>query len=128
MQSADCFTLYLDFLFYEKTKDWQNFAKISTIFAKRYQYNNHQNLNRIAYKFFEYIDDKECLDEAIVWSKRSLELYYDSDYVITYASLLYKRGRKAEAKVVIKKAIESARKKGGDSSSFKELLSKITKQ
>ena len=59
------------------------------------------------------------------WAKHSVELkpeYFNYD---TYAAVLYKSGKKAEAKAAAEKAIELGKKAGEDIQATQELLDKI---
>jgi len=55
-------------------------------------------LNNIAWEVFGATSDKDALQKALGWSKRSLELFPENPASIdTYANLLYKLGQKEEA-------------------------------
>jgi thioredoxin-related protein len=57
-----------------------------------------QKLNNIAWEVFGATSDKDALQKALGWSKRSLELFPENSASIdTYANLLYKLGQKEEA-------------------------------
>jgi len=57
-----------------------------------------EGLNNIAWKIFETVLDKNALNNALGWSKRSLEIYPENPlWLDTYANLLYKLGQKEEA-------------------------------
>jgi len=63
-------------------------------------------LNDIAWTVFLKVSDKNVLQNALNWSKRSRELAPDnSGYLDTYANLLYKLGRKEEAITSEKEAL-----------------------
>ncbi len=56
------------------------------------------HLNNIASEVFKKVSDKQLLQDALSWSKRSLELSPNSaTWMNTYANLLYKLGHKKEA-------------------------------
>jgi len=57
-----------------------------------------ERLNNIAWEVFLKISDIKGLQEALRWSKRSLEIYPKNPlWMDTYANLLYKLGQKEEA-------------------------------
>ena len=57
-----------------------------------------QALNSVAWDFFERVADTKALENALRWSKRSLEIYPDNHmFIDSYANLLYKLGRKEDA-------------------------------
>jgi tetratricopeptide (TPR) repeat protein len=56
------------------------------------------SLNALAWDMFEKIADKNWLQDALKWSKQSVEIDPDNyQYLDTYANLLYKLGFKEEA-------------------------------
>jgi len=64
------------------------------------------SLNDIAWTVFLKVSDKNALQDALKWSKHSRELSPDnSEYLDTYANLLYKLGRKEEAITCEKEAL-----------------------
>jgi thioredoxin-related protein len=82
-------------------------------------------LNEVAWKFFENVNDKAALEKAIVWAQESVkkqEGYYNTD---TLANLYFKVGDKQNAKTWAQKAIDLAKVKGEDSSSTQKLLENI---
>lgn len=68
-------------------------------------------LNDIAWKFFEKVTDLESLNNALSWSKRSLDIYPNNFmYLDTYANLLYKLGQKKKAISMQTKALNIVKK------------------
>jgi thioredoxin-related protein len=65
-------------------------------------------LNELAWSYFETMTDKADWTKALAWSARSLELDRDANYLDTYANLLFKLGRKAEAIKIETEALEKA--------------------
>src|SRR5690606_12573000 len=71
-------------------------------------------LNSIAWNFFENATDKAALEKALNWAKQSVKMkegYANSD---TLANLYFKLGQKENAKTWATKAIELAKKSGDD--------------
>lgn len=55
-------------------------------------------LNYLAETFFNEVSDKQRLQDALLWSKRAIELSPgNADLINTYANILYKLGKKKEA-------------------------------
>jgi len=82
------------------------FAKLdSTQLAQLKEHTAHaqrnrisESLNNIAWEVFRKVSDKKALQDALVWSTRSLELSpNNAAWLDTYANLLYKLGQKEEA-------------------------------
>lgn len=73
------------------------------------------SLNDIAWETFKKVSDQKVLENALLWSKHSLEIYPNNPfYMETYASLLYKLDRKKEAIDKEKEALRYANKKNGN--------------
>lgn len=92
-------------------------------------------LNNIAYEFFKHTNDLEKLAKALKWSKRSIEIYEalvpDEKYkqnpyfMDTYASLLYRLGKKDEAIETQTKALEILKSRGESTVNLETTLTKI---
>ena len=111
--------------FYEKQKDWKNFASATSNYVEKYAMNEANALNNAAWSFYQNVDDITQLEKAARWSKLSCEKddsYSNND---TYAALLYKLKKKDEATKAANKAIELAKKDGDDYSATETLLKKI---
>ncbi len=80
-------------------------------YARTMQTGQVANLyNRFAWGFYETVSDKKALQEALVWSKRSLDISPDNTaFIDTYAQLLYKTGQLKEAVQWEQKAIDLAK-------------------
>ena len=87
-----------------------------------------QSLNEIAWEVFKSTSDKDILQYALAWSKRSLEFSLNNAlYLDTYANIFYKLGQKQEAIFNETEALRLADKK--DVETFKgmeETLRKMT--
>ena len=76
------------------------------------------DLNSIARDFFEKVNDKTALKNALRWSERSLEISPNNHYFLdTYANLLYKLGKKNKA-IAIQKKVNKLLKEKTDSKHF----------
>ena len=82
-------------------------------------------LNSIAWNFFENATDKNSLDKALLWSKQSVKLKAGYANTDTVANLYFKTGDKANAKIWAMKAIELAKKEGEEYQETQELLDKV---
>ena len=94
-------------------------------YLRDYPSEDANELNSIAWSFYESVEDKQMLNEAVKWAERSVEIestFYNND---TLAALYYKLGNKKAAKAAAKKAIELAKASGEDYTETKELLEKI---
>jgi hypothetical protein len=85
------------------------------------------DLNSIAWDFYENVDDKAALLKAEAWAKQSVDLEASYPNLDTYASLLYKNGKKEEALSAANKAIEYAKKENYSADEYKATNDLITK-
>jgi thioredoxin-related protein len=114
-----------DMEYYERNKDWKKYAPAADKYISSYSMEDFSTLNNTAYTFYENITEKVLLEKAAGWAKKSIELkegYFNQD---TYGALLYKLGKKQEAKQAVNRAIELGKKDGQDTSPTEELLKKI---
>lgn len=85
-----------------------------------------QALNEVAWGFFEKVTDTKALENALIWSKRSLEIYPDNHmFIDTYANLLYKLGRNEEAITNEKEALRIAIEAKADTKGYEKTLKKM---
>jgi len=107
-------------------------AKIDSVqLAQLRQYYAHaerdkvsESLNNVAWKFFETTSDKKALNDALSWSKHSLEIYPENPmWMDTYANLLYKLGKNEEAVALEEEALELVSKESKEG--FKNTLQKM---
>ena len=85
-----------------------------------------QALNEVALGFFEKAADTKALENALRWSKRSLEIYPNNHMLIdTYANLLYKLGKKEEAITNEKEALRIATEAKVDTKGYEKTLKKM---
>lgn len=95
-------------------------------------------LNEHAYHFYELTRDKELLEKALTWSKKSMDLSIakrsnaanpyrlgDPNFIDTYAHILYKLGRKEDAIEWQTKAVEAQKVSGMAYESFEIRLNKM---
>lgn len=83
-------------------------------------------LNSIAWNFFENATDKVALNKALLWAKQSVKLQEGYANTDTVANLYFKLGDKANTKVWASKAIELAKKEGEDYAETQTLLDKVS--
>lgn len=124
-EKADFMYSQFKVAYYGQMSDWKNFAQAAVDHYDKYTAKSADELNNVAWTFYEEIDDKKQLKCALNWAKQAVEMennYYNSD---TLAALYYKLGKKGKAKSTALAAIELAKKEGEDYSITEELLRKI---
>jgi thiol-disulfide isomerase/thioredoxin len=114
-----------DIKLFQRSGDMDKYAKAASTYISNYSMENAYELNSYAWTFYEQINDKTMLENAAKWAKKATELEDNYPYNDTYAAVLYKLGKKNEAKAIAEKAIELAKKSGDDSKETQELLVKI---
>lgn len=85
-------------------------------------------LNSLAWTYYENMTDSKDLSQALTWSAKSLEYDRSGMYLDTYANLLSKLGRKAEAIKTQEEAIANAKATGEDSLGYEKTLAEMKKK
>lgn len=114
-------------LFFQVTKKWHRFQPAVMGYMDKYGSEMIPNaLNYFARIVFENCADSECTAAAMIWSKRSVEMTQKKEpaYLDTYANLLYKNGKKAEAIAMQQKAVDLV--SGEGKASYQNTLDKMT--
>jgi hypothetical protein len=116
--------LRLEMEYARRKGDIGRYRQIAADFAEA-NWNDAETLNELAWGRYLGNEDPYDLEEALAWSKRSLELEDTYAYNDTYAALLYKTGQYKKAKKYAEKAIMLAGKSGEDPAETRALLEKI---
>lgn len=120
-------SLLVEMTIYQGQQDVKNYAAKAVEYFKKYPSEDYNQLNEAAWAFYEIVEDKEMLKEAVKWAEKSVQLrslYFNND---TLASLYYKIGDQKKARKTAEKAIELAKAGGEDDAATQELLEKIKK-
>lgn len=124
---AEQASLKMEMMLYQAQQDMKNYAIKALDYYKKYPSSDFQELTEVAWAFYENVEDKAQLKEAVKWAEKSVELsnqYFNND---TLASLYYKTGDKKNAQKIAEKAIALAKANGEDASATEELLESIKK-
>lgn len=108
-----------------KNKDIPTYEKLMVELYKDYSATGSEELNSLAWNFFENVSNKTSLEKAIAWAQESVkkdENYANTD---TLANLYNKIGDKKNAKIWVEKSIELAKKEGQDYSDTEKLLKSL---
>lgn len=111
---------------FQTTKEWDGYAKEAIGYYDKNPSIDWNELNDVAWGFYENVTNKEHLQKAVEWGLASVELnenYFNTD---TVASLYFKLGDKAKAKEYAKRAIALGKEKGQDTTSTEKLLNDIS--
>lgn len=111
-----------------RAKDIATYEKLSLELNKDTSAASSEELNSLAWNFFENVTTKSSLEKAVVWAQESVkkdENYANTD---TLANLYNKVGDKKNAKIWAEKSIELAKKTGQDSGDTEKLLKSLNVQ
>ncbi|TND10151.1 MAG: protein containing a thioredoxin domain [Bacteroidetes bacterium] len=127
LPNADRFLTGMDISYYERTKNWNAYAKTATRFVEQHMpANDIWGLNNMAWAFYKQVSDTVYLAKALGWAKKSIDMHAAYANTDTYAALLYTLGRKEDAEKSAREAIRLAKIEGvSDVSGTEELLKKI---
>lgn len=113
--------------YFNQIGDTENFVKAALGYYSVAQVDDYLELNNIAWRFYELVDDKTILENALEWAKRSVSInsqYFNND---TVAALYYKLGQIKQARKAALKAIEIGKANGENVAGTEALLEKIEK-
>jgi thioredoxin-related protein len=113
--------------YFRDLKDWPKYTEAATAFASKYNDIEHADqINTYSNDIFLFTDDKKCLEEAMSMTKQLFAINGANNdwYLITYANLLYKTGKKEEALAI---TTEGIKRLGEKAYGFKDLQEKINK-
>ena len=108
-----------------KDKNIATYEKLTLETYKDYTNFNSNELNSIAWNFFENVTNKSSLETALKWAQESVKQSENSANTDTLANLYNKLNDKANAKIWAEKAIELAKKNGEDASETQKLLDSL---
>jgi thioredoxin-related protein len=111
--------------YYRGLGNREEYAKAAAYYIKKFRIKDPMELNETAFTFCRVIEDKEMLEKAVGWAKKSIRIesnYYNNE---TLASLYYKLGEKEKALKTALKAIELAKKTNEKHDDTLALIEKI---
>lgn len=112
--------------YYQWLGDWPNLVtSVNNYLSSPYASNfSSEQLNAYANNIFHSSDDKQDMEAALSWSKKTLAGVNEKNigYLYTYGNLLYKLGEKDQAISTMQKAIDVSGEKQGQ---LTDLLGKM---
>jgi thioredoxin-related protein len=115
---------YAQVIFYENKQDWERFSPAVVSYMKEYGSKaSSSQLNSFAWNIFLNCNDMACVQQALDWSKRSIDENQEPAFMDTYANILYKLGRKDEALEWENKAMSAASE--NDKKTYQETIDKM---
>ncbi|MCY1662661.1 thioredoxin family protein [Chryseobacterium sp. SL1] len=111
-----------------RDKDIAKYEKLTLELNKDTSALSSEELNSLAWNFFENVSNKASLEKAVVWAQESVKKDENFANTDTLANLYNKTGDKKNAKLWAEKSIELAKKTGQDSSDTEKLLKSLNIQ
>ena len=125
IKDTDRIVLRVDAEAFRKKGDFTNYALTTAKLVDTYYLNEPGALNNYAWAFYEKVDDKKMLAKAESWINKAVKADPNYAYLDTQAAVLYKLGKKKEAKAAAENAIATGKKTGEDIADTEDLLQKI---
>ncbi len=110
---------------FQMKNDMPNYLTHAITHFEKYPSLSAQELNQVAWAFYENSNDKAQLQKALAWSLNSVEIDDQFAFNDTAAALYFKLGDKKNAKTYAEKAIKQAKETGQDATETEALLKKI---
>lgn len=108
-----------------KDKDIATYEKLTLDLYKEYAAASSEELNSLAWNFFENVNTKSSLEKAVAWAQESVKKDQNYANTDTLANLYNKVGDKKNAKMWAEKSIELAKSTGQDSGDTEKLLKSL---
>lgn len=112
----------------DSVKQSDNFKQYATNMKQVEPRQTAMKLNNFAWVYYENMTQPKDLNQALAWSAKSLEYDRSGMYLDTYAHLLNKLGRKAEAIKAQQEAIAKTKAAGEDAADYEKGLAEIKKK
>ena len=111
-----------------KDKDIPTYEKLTIDLYRDTSAVSSDELNAVAWNFFENVTNKESLQKAVTWAQESVKKSENSANTDTLANLYNKIGDKKNARIWAEKAVQLAKSSGEDASETEKLLKSLQVQ
>ncbi|MCX8531567.1 thioredoxin family protein [Chryseobacterium luquanense] len=108
-----------------KDKDFATYEKINLELYKDYSAASSEELNSLAWNFFENVTTKASLETAVKWAQESVKKSENFANTDTLANLYNKVGDKKNAKIWAEKSLELGKAAGEDTADTEKLLKSL---
>lgn len=109
----------------QKRKSPEAYMEYCASKVETFVWDDANELNNIAWFFFENTDDAEYLGKAEKWAGRAVALNPQHHVLDTYGNLLYANKKYEKALEVETEALNKAKEEGADTSSYQEVIAQI---
>jgi thioredoxin-related protein len=104
LTKIDSLVFKLDLQMYETCKCWTKYKETTFESVQKWAWNDYKTINEIAKVYIQHIKEKEALELAITWAKRSIELNDSAESNLLLARLYNKIKDKKVAIAYARKA------------------------
>ncbi|MGG5208275.1 thioredoxin family protein [Chryseobacterium sp. MIQD13] len=108
-----------------KDKDIPTYEKLALELYKDTSATSSEELNSLAWNFFENVNNKTSLEKAVAWAQESVKKDTNYANTDTLANLYNKIGDKKNAKIWAEKSVQLAKSTGQDSTDTEKLLKSL---
>ncbi len=115
-------------IYYTQRSDMEHFGQAAADHYSRFPSDDADELNEIAYLFYQNVKDKGLRKIALQWAEKSVkiqETYYNQE---TLARLLATNGKKKAAKKAARRSIELANLAGEDATQTEAFLGELNRK
>ncbi|MFK7933465.1 MAG: thioredoxin family protein [Saprospiraceae bacterium] len=113
--------------YYSQAEDSEKYIENAKLFMKNYEPRDVDELNEMAWNFYELATERKDLKLAAKWAKSAVAMDNSLFTNDTLAALYHRLGKKGKAIKTAEAAIQIARKNGQDYSETQRLLDEIRK-
>lgn len=117
--------LYLQYSYYQMLGDWTKLAQVFDTFIRDGGKSSLSLINSVAWTLYEKCNDEGILNMSLTWFDPYLSGITDYNAMDTYAALLFKLKRYADAEKWAFRAIEQGKKDAFDVQGTEDLLKQI---
>lgn len=108
-----------------KDKDFATYEKLTLETYKDFSASSSNELNEVAWNFFENVNTKSSLETAVKWAQESVKKDENFANTDTLANLYNKIGDKENAKIWAQKSLELGKASGEDTADTEKLLKSL---
>jgi thioredoxin-related protein len=90
LTKVDSLVFKLDLQMYEACKCWDKYKQTTLESVQKWTWNDYKTINEISKIYIQHINEKEALQSAITWAKRSVELNNSAESNFSLARLYNK--------------------------------------
>ncbi|MCX6245389.1 MAG: thioredoxin domain-containing protein [Bacteroidetes bacterium] len=114
-----------DLALYQMRGKNKEFLELAYNDLDKYYSDDYNMLNNMAWSFYSMTVDVKYLEKALSWSKQSVSLRREPFNLDTYATILFKLGKKEEAIKQEKEAIALAKKTNATPAQYEDALKRM---